>query len=32
MLTAVLVFAVTLWAAVGLTETFGRDLDFVEKD
>ena len=32
MLTAVLVFAVTLWAAAGLTETFGRDLDFVEKD
>ncbi len=32
MLTAALVFAVTLWAAVGLTETFGRDLDFVEKD
>ncbi len=32
MLTAVLVFAMTLWAAAGLTETFGRDLDFVEKD
>jgi type IV secretory pathway TrbD component len=31
-LTAVVVFAVTLWAAAGLTETFGRDLDFVEKD
>jgi len=31
-LTSLLVFAVTLWAAWGLTETFGRDLDFVERD
>ncbi len=31
-LTATVVFALTLWAAAGLTETFGRDLDFVEKD
>lgn len=31
-LTSILVFAVTLWAAWGLTETFGRDLDFVERD
>jgi hypothetical protein len=31
-LTALIVFAITLWAAAGLRETFGRDLDFVEED
>ena len=31
-LTALIVFAITLWAAAGLRETFGRDLDFIEED
>lgn len=31
-ITAIVVFAVTIWAASGLPETFGRDLDFVEQD
>ena len=31
-LTAHIVFAITLWAATGLRETFGRDLDFIEED
>jgi predicted MFS family arabinose efflux permease len=31
-LTAAIVFAVTLWAVAGLHETFGRDLDFIEED
>jgi hypothetical protein len=29
---AFIVFAITLWAAAGLRETFGRDLDFIEED
>ena len=29
---AFIVFAITLWAAAGLRETFGRDLDFNEED
>ena len=31
-ITALIVFAITLWAAAGLRETFGRDLDFIEED